>query len=140
MLKIGDQVAKPYIFTRETIRQFAEISGDGNPLHADEDKASLSRFGTIIASGTQTAAVLLGVVASWTASKEPGVGLDFHFRFKKAIPAGTATMLIWKVTNIERREKLNGDLLTLEGSVTDEAGAVYATCQGHSIIWPRNGV
>lgn len=136
MFKIGDEIAKPYAFSREAIRQFAEMSGDANPFHHDETAAAASRYGGLIASGAQIAALLMGVAASWTASARQGVGLDFHFRFKKAIPAGTETMLTWKVTDVAAHERLGGELLSLEGRVTDAAGTVYAICQGHSVVWP----
>lgn len=139
MVKVGDAFSKPYLFTRDDIREFAKQAGDDNPLHFDEEKAAASRFGGIIASGTHMSAVLMGVVASQTAGLDEGVGLDFHFHFKKAIPAGTATMLSWTVTKIEAHAGLKGDLLTLEGRIADGTGKIYVTCEGHSVVWRDRG-
>ena len=136
MLRIGEEFAKPYVFSLESIRRFAAESGDDNPLHHDLDKARASRFGGIIASGTQMAAMLMGLVASGMTPDGEGVGLDFHFRFKKAVPAGTEAILSWRVVDRVPHAGLKGDFLTLEGRIADEAGTVYATCIAHSVIWP----
>ncbi len=138
MIKLGDEFSKPYVFTLENIRRFAKEAGDENPLHSDEAKAAASRFGGIIASGTHMSAVLMGVIASLTAASDESVGLDFHFRFKKAMPAGTETQLEWKVTDIEPNEGLKGDLITLEGRIVDAAGTVYVICKAHCIRWPQS--
>jgi acyl dehydratase len=137
MLKAGDNFSKPYVFTLESIVDFARASGDENPLHYDEAKAAASRFGGIIASGTQMSAVLMGVIATWTTAGHDSVGLDFSFRFKKAIPAGTATTLSWTVMDVAPHRGLKGDLLTLEGRIADEAGTIYVSAQGHCVIWPQ---
>jgi 3-hydroxybutyryl-CoA dehydratase len=80
--------------------------------------------------------VLMGVIATATTGLGEGVGLDFHFRFRKAIPAGTETTLLWQVTDRVPHAGLKGDFLTLEGRIFDAAGVIYATCIGHSVIWP----
>jgi acyl dehydratase len=136
MLEVGHEFSKPYVFTAENIRRFAEEAGDDNPLHHDEAKAAASRFGGIIASGPHMAAVLMAFGASSMASKQSGVGLEFNFRFLKAIPAGTATLLVWMVTAIEPSAGLKGDLWTLEGRIADDTGKVYVTCHGRSVVWP----
>jgi 3-hydroxybutyryl-CoA dehydratase len=133
---IGDEVSRPYVFTRENIRRFAEEAGDENPYHRDEAKAAASRFGGIIASGPHMAAVLMAAGATELTGTRDGVGLDFNFRFLKAIPAGTSTFLSWKVTGIEPHAGLKGNLVTMEGRIVDDRGKVYVTCQGHAVVWP----
>lgn len=136
MLKVGDEFSRRYVFTPENIGAFAEAAGDENPLHRDVAKAAASRFGGIIASGPHMSAVLMAVCASREAGGQNGVGLDFSFRFLKAIPAGTETSLAWTVTGIEPHEGLKGDLVTLEGRIVDDRGKVYVTCLAHTVVWP----
>ena len=136
MLRVGYEVSKPYVFTRENIRRFADEAGDDNPFHRDEEKAAASRFGGIIASGPHMSAVLMAVCASREMGTRDGVGLDFSFRFLRAIPAETATSLAWTVTGIEPHEGLKGDLVTLEGRIVDDRGKVYVTCLAHTVVWP----
>ena len=37
-IKIGDKFSKTRVVTDELIRAFAEVSGDYNPIHLDDDK------------------------------------------------------------------------------------------------------
>ena len=137
MLRVGYEFSRPYIFTADNIRRFADEAGDENPFHRDAAKAAASRFGGIIASGPHMSAVLMAVCASGEAGKQDGVGLDFSFRFLRAIPAGTSTSLAWTVTSVEPHEGLKGDLVTLEGRIVDNQGKVYVTCLAHTVVWPE---
>jgi acyl dehydratase len=136
MVQVGEEFSRPYVFTAENIGQFAEEAGDENPFHRDEAKAAASRFGGIIASGPQMAAVLMAVCATKLTGRGQGVGLDFSIRFVKAIPAGTAISLAWTVTGIEPSEQLKGDLITCEGRIVDKAGKIYATASARAVVWP----
>lgn len=136
MLEVGHEFSKPHVFTAENIRRFAEEAGDDNPLHHDEARAAASRFGGIIASGPHMAAVLMGFGASSMNSRQAGVGLEFNFRFLKAIPAGTSTLLVWTVAAVEPSAGLKGDLYTLEGRIVGNDGKVYVTSRGSCVVWP----
>lgn len=48
------------LITDETVREFAELSGDTQPLHLDDEYASQTRFGQRIAHG----ALLVGMVSA----------------------------------------------------------------------------
>ena len=50
-LKIGDEFSTSREVTDEVIRKFAEVSGDFNPIHLDEEFAKTTRFGKRIAHG-----------------------------------------------------------------------------------------
>lgn len=123
--KPGDSFSKTYVFTRESIARFIAESGDINRLHHDEDFARKSRFGGIIASGTQSMAVLSGYIAE----RYPlnSLGLENSVRFTRAIPAGLVSTLSWQVTAVEPKAKLGGHIVTLEGEIRGEDGFVYMT-------------
>jgi|SRR6188508_1759146 len=61
-IKIGDSFAKSRLVTDELIRAFAEISGDFNPIHLDEDFAAGTRFGKRIAHGMLGGAFISAVL------------------------------------------------------------------------------
>lgn len=46
------------VITKEQIRRYADASGDLNPVHLDEDFASTSYFGKVVAHGMLTLAFL----------------------------------------------------------------------------------
>ena len=133
----GETFRKCHHFTAEDIADFAARAGDWNPLHHDADMAAASRFGGLIASGTQTSALLMGVVAEHLSKANYTAGLEFTFRFRRALPAGTEATLSWRITAVEPSEKLGGDLVTFAGEITDEAGQRYVTSEGRAVVWPK---
>ncbi len=61
-LKIGDTFSVEKEVTDELIRQFADVSGDYNPIHLDEDFAKDTRFGKRIGHGMLTASFISAVL------------------------------------------------------------------------------
>jgi len=71
-LKIGDKFSKDRKVTDELVRKFAEVSGDYNPIHLDEEFAKTTRFGRRIAHGMLSGAFISAV-------------LGFEFRERKIV-------------------------------------------------------
>ncbi len=66
-IKVGDTFEVSKQVTDELIRQFADLSGDYNQIHLDEDFAAETRFGKRIGHGLLTASfisALLGTAMS----------------------------------------------------------------------------
>ncbi|HMT07581.1 MAG TPA: MaoC family dehydratase [Pyrinomonadaceae bacterium] len=63
-LKVGDQFTTTREITDEVIRQFAEVSGDHNPIHLDEEFAATTRFGKRIAHGMLSGAFISAVLGN----------------------------------------------------------------------------
>jgi 3-hydroxybutyryl-CoA dehydratase len=61
-VKVGERFAKSRLVTDALIRAFAEISGDHNPLHLDEEYAAGTRFGKRIAHGMLSGAFISAVL------------------------------------------------------------------------------
>lgn len=61
-LKPGATFSRSREVTDELIRKFAEVAGDYNPLHLDEDYAASTRFGKRIAHGMLSGAFISGVL------------------------------------------------------------------------------
>jgi 3-hydroxybutyryl-CoA dehydratase len=133
----GETFSKRYTFTAEAIAAFAALAGDWNPLHHDPDLAAASRFGGLIASGTQTSALLMGLAAEYLSKASETAGLEFTFRFRRAVPAGLDAIFAWRITAIEPSEKLGGEIVSLSGDLTDDAGQRYMTGEGRAVLWPK---
>ena len=58
--KLGSSASVSRVITDETVREFADLSGDTQPLHLDDRYASDTRFGKRIAHG----ALLVGMVSA----------------------------------------------------------------------------
>jgi len=89
-LRVGERFTRRVVFDLASIREFATLSGDFNPLHHDAAFAARSRYEAVIVSGPHIVALLMGLDATWLTQRFDAVGLHFDFRFVKAIPAGTA--------------------------------------------------
>ncbi len=61
-LKIGDKFTTTKQITDKVVRDFAELSGDFNPIHIDEEFAKTTRFGKRIAHGMISGALISAVL------------------------------------------------------------------------------
>jgi 3-hydroxybutyryl-CoA dehydratase len=77
------------------VAAFAEAAGDTNPVHRDSGFAATTRYGKLIASGTHTTALLLGLTASHYSTQNVMVGLEFWVRFRRPIFADETIRLEW---------------------------------------------
>ena len=86
-LSIGDFAEMTATVTDETIRKFAEVSGDDNPIHLDEAYAATTQFGERIAHGMLSA----GFISAVLGMRLPGPGsvyLSQTLRFTKPVRIG----------------------------------------------------
>ncbi|HET7754806.1 MAG TPA: MaoC family dehydratase [Anaeromyxobacteraceae bacterium] len=134
---VGEEITKELRLSPEEIARFSSLSGDENPLHHDEAHARGTRFGGIIASGTQTVAILMGLTATHFSRKGASLGLDFSFRLRKACRANDALRFRWRVERVEWKEKLGGELVFLDGEVRDGAGDLAITASALVLVKDR---
>ena len=135
----GHTQTKPYLFDEAGIIAFAAASGDLNALHRDAAISAKTRFKGIIASGAQMTAVLMGFGASMLSRDHESVGLEFSFRFGRAIPAGTDTILSWTITSTESHAKLGGTMLLFEGAISGTDGKRYMAASAKAVVWDKLG-
>lgn len=79
--------------TPAMVSEYARGVGDTNPLHHDPEFAASTRYGRLIASGTQTTALLLGLTASHFSKRGSMVGLEFWVRFRRPVFADETVRL-----------------------------------------------
>jgi len=72
-VSVGQIATRTMTVTAEHVKQYAELSGDYNPLHFDEDFASKTRFGRLVVQGGLTTGLLHALVAM----DMPGPGTVF---------------------------------------------------------------
>ena len=118
-IRVGERFVRQVSLTAEEISTFARMSGDLNPLHHDEDFARQTRFGGIIASASHITALMIGFTAAHFSVGRSMVGLEFSFRFNRAVKAGENFEMGWEVIIVEPNQRLQGHILTLEGKVVD---------------------
>ena len=138
-LAVGERFTRRASFDADSIRNFATLCGDHNPLHHDERAAAASRFGTLIASGPHVVALMMGLDASFLSRDADALGLGFEFRFVKAVPAGTELTLEWTITDVTHKPSLAGDVVSVEGRAVDDAGIVYVSGTGRNLVRGQSG-
>ncbi len=108
-----------------------------SPLHHDAKFASSTRFGGLIVSGGQLSALMMGMVATFLTARRVGLGLEFDFKFKKAVIAGESFTAEWKIVAMESAAKYGGDVIELEGSIVNEKGEMCVAARSRSLSFPE---
>ncbi len=126
-LKIGDKFQTSKKITDEVVRKFAELSGDFNPIHLDEDFAATTRFGRRIAHGMMSGA-LISAVLGYEFKERKVVYLSQTMKFIAPVfldDTVTATATVKKI----REDK---PVVTLETVCTNQNGET--TLSGEAVV------
>ena len=100
-LTVGQAAEMSRVVGSADIEAFAEISGDNNPVHLDEDYARTTTFGERIAHGMLSAAYISAILGT----KLPGPGaiyLSQTLRFRRPVKIGD--LVVARVTVSELDE------------------------------------
>ena len=130
--KAGDSAEVSKTITEEDVRAFAELTGDRNPVHLDEEYASTTRFGRRIAHGMLGASLVSAVIAN----ELPGRGsvyLSQTLRFTAPVFLGDTVTARVTVTRV-REDK---PVVTLETVCTNQRGE--RVVEGEAVVLaPKN--
>jgi 3-hydroxybutyryl-CoA dehydratase len=123
--------------TPATVAAYAHAAGDTNPVHHDGAFAASTRYGRLIASGTHTTALLLGLTASHFSQHGAMVGLEFWVRFRRPIYADETIRLEWLVVKVTPNEKLRGEIVELRGRIKGQDGQTALGAKGRVLVTDR---
>src|SRR5258708_12232971 len=107
-IRVGERITSQIILSREEIATFARLSGDLNPLHYDELYAQQTRFGGVIVSGPHLISLMMGLTATSFSQETAMLGLEFSFRFRKAVKADEMIYLSWEIVHVEPNATFQG--------------------------------
>jgi 3-hydroxybutyryl-CoA dehydratase len=99
-LSVGMSAKLERTVTDADIRRFAEVSGDDNPVHLDEDYARTTRFGGRIAHGMLGA----GFISAVLGTQLPGYGtvyLSQSLSFRRPVKIGETIVTEATVTDLQ---------------------------------------
>jgi acyl dehydratase len=133
---VGQVLETSIAFTTDSVRAFAKLTNDTNPLHHDSELAARTRFGGLIASGTQTTGLLLGSLAKHIPFGNASLGLGCSFRLRTAVPADASLIARWSVRSILPKQSLSGALVELDGGLVDEKGTVFVDASATIAVMP----
>jgi len=126
-LKIGDEFSTTRKITDELIRRFADLSGDYNPIHLDDEFAKGTRFGRRIAHGMLSAAFISAVLGNEFKERKI-VYLSQTMRFVAPAYINDTITTTAMVTNI-REDK---PIVTLETICINQTGGI--TVKGEAVV------
>lgn len=93
-----------HLITEEDVRKFADISGDHNPVHLDEEYAKQSRYGRRIAHGLFSASFFSGLFGT----KLPGRGCVYaaqNLKFRRPVYIGDMVVATVTVVSVDVTKK-----------------------------------
>ena len=134
---VGERFGRRITLSRASIRAFARMAGDGNPIHHDEELAAKTRLGGIVASGPQMSSLLMGLTATRFSCGAGMLGLDFRFRFRRPARPDQELHLWWEIVAIHPKESLRGELVLLAGQAVDEQGTPLVKAVGKVLVVPE---
>lgn len=120
--------------TPALVGAYARAAGDDNPVHHDPEFAASTRYGRLIASGTHTTALLLGLTASHFSKKGAMVGLEFWVRFRRPVYADETIRLEWLVVKVTPNDKLKGEIVELRGRIKAQDGQTALGAKGRVLV------
>ncbi len=126
-MKIGESASLSKVFYEDDVRQFAEISGDKNPLHLNEEYAAQTRFGKRLVHGMLTA----GLISAVLGTKLPGEGsiyLSQSIKFRAPVFIGDEVRATVSVTDIRTDKKI----VTLKTICTNQHGSLVL--EGEAVL------
>lgn len=130
-LKIGQQFSTSREVTDELVRKFADVSGDYNPIHLDEEFAKSTRFGRRIAHGMLSGAFISAVLGNEFRDMKI-VYLSQTMKFTAPVFLGDTVTATATVTNI-REER---GIVTLETICTNQDGKLLVKGEAAVMIMP----
>lgn len=126
-IKLGDRFETVREVTDDLIRAFAEVSGDHNPIHLDEDFAAKTRFGKRIAHGMLSGAFISAVLGNEFRERKI-VYLSQTMKFVAPTFIGDVITVTGTVTNIRN----DRGIVVLETLCTNQNGEI--TVKGEAAV------
>ncbi len=129
-----DRFFSEVTFTPDSVAEYARAAGDSNPVHFDAAFAAHTRYRRVIASGTQTTALLLGVTAAHFSKDGSMVGLEYWVRFRRPVFADETIRLEWLVIKVTPNARLGGHIVDLRGRIRGQDGQTAVGAKGRVLV------
>lgn len=101
-----DRAEHAHTITEEDVALYADLTGDYNPVHVDEEYARTTRYGTRVAHGLLTCGLLQKSLTELVAPG--GVSLSYEFHLRRPVFLGDTV-----VAGAEVAEKVPGKNLVV---------------------------
>lgn len=126
-LTVGDTFKQPYVITDADVQKFAEISGDFNPAHFNEDYARGTVFRTRIAHGMISVAKFSGIFGM----DLPGLGAIWGSQSVKFLAPVALNQPYTAIAQVKEKGEKN---VTFACWVEDAKG--QKVLEGEGVLYP----
>jgi acyl dehydratase len=130
-MKVGDKFSASKQITDAVVRAFAELSGDYNPIHLDDEFAAKTRFGKRIAHGMISGA-LISAVLGYELKDRKVVYLSQTMKFTAPVFIDDTVTATATVTNV--REDKN--IVTVETICANQNGETVVKGEAAIMVLP----
>ena len=128
-IAMGEKASVTRTISEADVLQFADLTGDRNPVHIDEEYARQGMFGARIAHGSFTTALISGVLGM----QLPGLGtIAYESRCRFRYPVYFGDTITATVEVVEKNPAKN--LVKFKCSWTNQTGIVVA--DGEAVVMP----
>lgn len=126
VVDVGFEKSTTVQVTDKMVRQFAELSGDHNPIHLDDNYAATTRFKRRIAHGMISGALISRALVECIGGG--GIYLSQSMKFVNPVFIDDTIIITIKITAV-RKEK---GIATVETNVTKSTGELVV--KGEAVI------
>ena len=133
-IRSHDRFSSEVTLTPDTVAEYARAAGDSNPVHFDPAFAAHTRYRKVIASGTQTTALLLGLTAAHFSKGGSMVGLEYWVKFRRPVFADETIHLEWLVIKVSPNARLGGHIVDLRGRILGQDGQTAVGAKGRVFV------
>ena len=112
-IAVGQTATRSITLTSQHVKSYAELSGDYNPLHFDEEFVSKTRFGKLVVQGGLTTGLLHALVAM----DMPGPGTVFlsqNWKFVAPVFIGDTITANAKVLKVHESKPVTQLAITIK--------------------------
>lgn len=128
VVQVGDKATRQRTFTEADVHQFADLTGDHNPVHLDAEFAAGTQFKARIAHGMLVGSLFTGILGE----ELPGPGsiyMSQNLSFKAPVYLGQEVTATVEVTSIREGK----GIVSLDTYVTDQEGKVLV--KGDAVLF-----
>lgn len=127
MLKVGDSYEVEFSFSQEDVQKFAEVSGDFNPVHLDEEYTAGTIYRKPIIHGFLGGSIISRVMGM----EFPGEGtiyLNQTMDFRRPMYPGTSYTAVFRVLEVDERRhraRIETNIISTEDKKPTLNGEAY---------------
>jgi acyl dehydratase len=128
LIEAGDIYRHKFVYSQEQVNQFADVTGDKNPVHIDAEYAAKTMFGRTIMHGFLGGSVFSMIFGTLF----PGEGtiyLEQNMKFKRPMIPGTEYEAVMTVKEVNREK----NSAVVETNIIDIASG-KPTVEGSAVV------